>query len=170
MEPFEHLGKLGMTSRTETQARRQQLKDAGVDITYAELKKVLEVEANSEVYINDIYTVTVQDAVQAEMVLAGTDTGWPAMWYLSIKRTDREVIWDWRELQEIKNLICGEANEGFQLFPAQDRVVDTANQYHLFVLKEAKLCIPVGFPAGVVTDNPVPNTKQRTLEKEISDD
>lgn len=170
MEPFQHLGKIGMKSRTEIQARRQQLRDAGVDITYAELKKVHEVEADSEVYLNDTYTVTVQDAVQAEMVNTDTDAGWPAMWYLSIKRTDREVIWDWRELQEIKNLICGKDNEGFQLFPAQDRVVDTANQYHLFVLKEAKLCIPVGFPTGMVTDALIPNTKQRTLEKEGGDD
>ena len=85
------------------------------------------------------------------------------MWYLSIKRNDKEVIWDWRELQQIKNLICGESNEGMQLFPAEDRVVDTANQYHLFVIKQPDLYIPVGFPARLVMDAPVLAAKQRPL-------
>lgn len=163
MQPFHHVGKVGMKTRKEIQERRQQLKDAGIDITYAELKKVLQTDADAELHVNDIYTVTVADAVQAQMVYAKRDTGWPAMWYLSIKRNDKEVIWDWRELQEIKNLLCGESNEGMQLFPAESRVVDTANQYHLFVIKQPNMFIPVGFPTRMVTDVPVLNAKQRTF-------
>ena len=163
MQPFHYVGKLGMKTKKEIQGWRQKLSDAGVDVTYAQLKQVLEVEAEAEVYVNDTYTVTKADAAQAQMVYAGKDTGWPAMWYLSIKRNDKEVIWDWRELQEIKNVTCGESNEGMQLFPAESRLVDTANQYHLFVIKQPGLFIPVGFPAREVTDIPVANTKQRKL-------
>ena len=164
MQPFHHVGKVGMKTKKEIQDWRQQLKDGGIDASYASLKKVFEVDAEAEVYVNATYTVTKADATQAHMVHAGEDTGWPAMWYLSIKRNDREVIWDWRELQEIKNLICGEDNEGMQLFPAEERVVDTANQYHLFVIKDAGLFFPIGFAVRNVTDAPITNTKQRTLE------
>ena len=164
MQPFYHAGKVGMRTKKEIQEWRQQLKDAGINAPYASLKKVFEVDAEAEVYVNDTYAVPKADATQAHMVHAGEDTGWPAMWYLSIKRNDKEVIWDWRELQEIKNLICGEDNEGMQLFPAEERVVDTANQYHLFVIKEAGLFFPIGFAVRNVTDAPVANTKQRTLE------
>jgi len=163
MQPFKHLGKVGMKSKKEIQYWRQQFKEAGVDSTYDQLKKMFEVEAEAEVYANDTYTVTKADAAQAQMVHVDADTGWPAMWYLSVKRNDQEVIWDWRELQEIKNLICGEDNEGMQLFPAEERVVDTANQYHLFVIKQAKLFIPLGFPDRHVSDASVANTKQRAL-------
>jgi hypothetical protein len=163
MQQFKHLGKVGMKSKKEIQTWRQQLKDAGIDVSYAQLKKVLKTDADAEVYVNDTYTVTKADASQAQMVYAKRDTGWPAMWYLSIKRNDKEVIWDWRELQEIKNQICGASNEGLQLFPAESRVVDTANQYHLFVIQQPNLFIPIGFPARKVTDIPIPNTKQRTL-------
>tara|TARA_R110000824_G_scaffold334659_4_gene521243 strand:- start:197 stop:697 length:501 start_codon:yes stop_codon:yes gene_type:complete len=163
MKPFHHVGKVGMRTKKEIQSWRQQLKDAGINASYAHLKKVFEVDAEAEVYVNDIYTVTKSDAAQAHMIHAGEDTGWPAMWYLSIKRNDKEVIWDWRELQEIKNLICGEDNEGMQLFPAESRLVDTANQFHLFVIKQPGLFIPVGFPVREVTDASVANTKQRTF-------
>ena len=99
MQPFYHAGKVGMRTKKEIQEWRQQLKDAGINAPYASLKKVFEVDAEAEVYVNDTYAVTKADATQAHMVHAGEDTGWPAMWYLSIKRNDREVIWDWRELQ-----------------------------------------------------------------------
>ena len=166
MQPFEYVGKVGMKTKKEIQAWRQQLKDAGVDVSNAQLKRVLAVEADAEVFVNDTYTVIKSDAAKAQMVYAGEDTGWPSMWYLSIKRNDKEVIWDWRELQEIKNLICGERNEGMQLFPAEDRVVDTANQYHLFVIKQPDLFIPVGFPERLVMDVPVLAAKQRPLNEE----
>ena len=162
MQQFRHIGKLGMKPKKEIQDWLRQLKSVGIYASYASLKKMFEVEAEAEVYVNDIYTVTKADAVQAEMV-QHRDGGWPPMWYLSIKRNDKEVIWDWRELQEIKNLICGESNEGMQLFPAESRVVDTVNQYHLFVLKEPNLFIPVGFPTREVSDSSLPNTKQRTF-------
>jgi len=58
--------------------------------------------------------------------------------WLSIKRRDKNWIRDWRELQKIKNMICGEEREGCELYPAESRLVDTSNQFHIFVLPEGE--------------------------------
>ena len=51
---------------------------------------------------------------------------------------------DWRKMQDIKNQLCGEAREAFEIYPAERRVIDDDDQYHLIVL-------PLGykFPFGV---------------------
>ena len=54
--------------------------------------------------------------------------------HLSIKRHDREPVSDWRDMQEIKNQIVGKEHEAVEIYPADSRLVDTANQYHLWVL------------------------------------
>lgn len=53
--------------------------------------------------------------------------------YLSVKRHDQEAIWSWRDLQRIKNELVGPECEGLQMFPAESRKLDEANQYHLWV-------------------------------------
>ncbi len=96
-----------------------------------------------ETYINDTYTVYVKDAEKF-------NENSPDMLWLSIKRNDRQPIHDWRDLQEIKNQIVGEEHEAVELYPSQDRVVDTANQYHLWVFKDKKFRFPFGFKGGYV--------------------
>jgi len=54
-------------------------------------------------------------------------------YHLSIKRNDQEIIRDWRDLQRIKNELFGPEAEAVELFPAESRLVDAANQYHLWV-------------------------------------
>ena len=76
----------------------------------------------------------------------------PRMAHLSIKRHDREPIRDWRDLQRIKNELCGTSAEACELFPAEDRLADTANQYHLWCL-EPGVQFPWGFNVGRVTDD-----------------
>lgn len=73
---------------------------------------------------------------------------WPRLIALSIKRIDREWIHDWRDLQEIKNLLVGPDHEAIELYPAEKRVVDTSNQYHLWVLAESRLRFPFGWDKG----------------------
>jgi len=70
------------------------------------------------------------------------------VWHLSIKRHDKEPIHDWRDLQEIKNAICGPEYEAMELYPAEFRVVDAANQYHLYVIMDKGVQIPVGYTTG----------------------
>lgn len=84
------------------------------------------------------------------------------VWTLSIKRHDREPICDWRDFQEIKNQLCGEQYEGIMLYPAESRVVDTANQYWMYVFMNEGWAVPCGFTTGVKTDDSkYGNAKQR---------
>jgi hypothetical protein len=76
---------------------------------------------------------------------------------LSIKRHDKQWPNDWRDAMRIKNEIAGPEVEAVELYPAQDRIVDTANQRYLW-------CFPpgaqptwdgehvIGFPAGLRLD------------------
>lgn len=53
--------------------------------------------------------------------------------HLSIRRTDRKACRDWRDFQQMKNQLCGDEREGVELYPAESRLVDTANQFHIWV-------------------------------------
>jgi hypothetical protein len=75
--------------------------------------------------------------------------------HLSIKRFDRGPVRDWRHLQQIKNEVVGPEAEAFEIFPAESRLVDTANQYHLWAIpaqtgidandpQQAVIVIPIG--------------------------
>jgi hypothetical protein len=72
------------------------------------------------------------------------------MWWLSIKRHDRRPIHDWRHLQRIKNALVGEQHEAVELYPAESRLVDTANQYHLWVLADPNKRFPMGWDQRLV--------------------
>lgn len=83
------------------------------------------------------------------------------MVHLSIKRLDRSPIHDWRELQDVKTTLLGPDVEGVELYPAEDRVVDTANQYHLWCAPPGER-FPFGFHEGRhVTEASVAGSVQR---------
>lgn len=112
---------------------------------------------------NNIFTVSVEGCdVPAPMG--------PVAW-LSIKRNDRQTIHDWRELQRIKNMIMGEECEAVELYPAESRVHDSANQYHLFCFAPGYR-LPFGYLGRLVcdetTDPTDPNgaSKQRPFSKD----
>ena len=50
---------------------------------------------------------------------------------LSIRRNDRKPSMDWRDMQWIKNQLLGPEIEAVQIFPAESRLMDAANQYYL---------------------------------------
>jgi hypothetical protein len=91
------------------------------------------------VFVNDRYTVY---AEEVRTSLGGLAL---RLVYLSIKRNDRGVVRDWRDLQAIKNAIVGFECEGVELYPAESRLVDAANQYHLFVVADPSFRWPFGF-------------------------
>ena len=72
----------------------------------------------------------------------------PPMVHLSIKRRDQQPVHDWRDLQRIKNELVGPEFEGIELYPAESRVVDTANQYHLWVVAEPGYRFEIGWNEG----------------------
>lgn len=56
-------------------------------------------------------------------------------WELSYRRRDRAPIHDWRVSQRIKNEICGPEAEGIELYPAESRLLDTANEYWIYAFE-----------------------------------
>jgi len=96
-------------------------------------------------------------------------SGWPSMLHLNCRRTDREANHDWRELQAIKNILVGPEHEAVELYPAESRLTDTANNYHLWVLADTKARFPFGFTGRVVfseEDAKKHGAKQRNHEKD----
>ena len=129
---------------------RELARTAGV--TEKRMKKVLrDMDRRGEVWVNDLYVVHKSDV----------GNGWTE---LSIRRQDREPITDWRHKQQIKNQLVGEECEGLELYPAESRLVDTANQFYMWVRTEPGDRIPVGFDDGrVVSDDEPGTTRQRPL-------
>lgn len=117
-----------------------------------------------EVWINDEYQVNIDKSV-----MAFNDT--MRVWHLSIKRLDKEPIHDWRDLQAIKNMLVGEEYEAIELYPSEKRVVDSANQYHLWAFiqhihDENKVPqFPIGWTRGNKRDeeDAISGAKQRKL-------
>jgi hypothetical protein len=93
-------------------------------------------------WMNDEYVV-----VEARAGRYAPD-GWT---HLSIRRSDRAPVRDWRDVQTIKNQLCGPEREGLELYPRESRLVDGANQFHLWVAPEG-VTIGVGYPTRDVTD------------------
>lgn len=129
------------------------------NVTIDEAHKIATRFRKERVYMNDIYQVNIADC----------DFYGSPMIHLSIKRRDKEAIHDWRHLQEIKNLLVGPECEGFELYPAESRLVDEANQYHLWVFTNPEQRIPVGDPTrkvGTPEQAARHGAKQRPFEHE----
>lgn len=100
------------------------------------------------------------------MVVATRDA--PGLVHLSIRRQDRKPFTDWRSLQEIKNQLVGPECEGVELYPAESRRVDAANQYHLWVIENPTFRFPFGFDAGrMVLEGDLGRSKQRPLSEKV---
>jgi hypothetical protein len=98
---------------------------------------------------NDLYTVIEKE--WQPMVINGKSV--PIVW-LSIRRNDRAPARDWRHFQRIKNQIVGEECEAIELYPAESRLTDSANQYHLWALRDPEERFPFGFFDGRVVFGP----------------
>jgi len=110
------------------------------------------------IYINGKYQVNVR-------LLEKDMNG--ALW-LSIKRYDKDWIHDWRELQEIKNKIAGPERIAVEIYPRESNLVDSSNQYHLWVLNKND-DIPFGFKERFVveghdTTHKTGGTRQRAFD------
>lgn len=97
-----------------------------------------------KVFVSDQYQVNVKFIDTKEKNMKG-------MLWLSIKRKDKNWMRDWRELQKIKNEIAGYEREGCEIFPAESRLVDTSNQFHIFVLPEGQK-FPWGYKDRLIVE------------------
>lgn len=99
-----------------------------------------------EVWKNNIYTVTVFRNMDGTII---PDEQVEVI-CLSIKANNKSVRRDWREFQKIKNEILGPEEEAVEIYPAESRLVDTANQYFLWCMKGKRA--PVGFVERLVAE------------------
>jgi len=118
---------------------------------------------DDEMWRNSRYQV----AIRRTMADDG-EGGLLEMAHLSIKRIDQLPIHDWRDLQRIKNELVGPNCEGIELYPAEDRVVDTANQYHIWCVNSGTFRFPFGWHEGALkvdaNDAEVTGAKQRKFD------
>lgn len=115
----------------------------GLSLTNEQAKQYYNEMYNCEVWKNDLYEVRVFRGSQADWLVH--EKLWKgSMDYLSIKRIDKKAIHDWRHLQLIKNELISEEREAIELYPKESRLMDTANQYHLFVFPK-DYSIPLGW-------------------------
>jgi hypothetical protein len=120
-----------------------------------------------EVWINDLYQVNVRRNIPCEGIK--DDNGNPVlMTHLSIKNKDRSANVDWRNFQYIKNQLVGDECEGAELFPAESRLIDGANQWHIFCFQNPEIRFPFGFFHGrMVTEKTfIKNVVQRPFPDE----
>ena len=123
-------------------------------VSKPEAKRIVEQMKAERVVLSDTYQVNITEII--------TPLG-PMTW-LSIKRRDKEAFHDWRELQNIKNAVVCSEREGCELYPAESRLVDTANQYHLWVLPEG-MRFPFGYTEREVISESKNGAIQRPFEK-----
>jgi len=95
--------------------------------------KAIDEQNSGEVWLNDIYQVAVHR--------------WSLDWIqLNIRRRDGgPILRDWRHFQRIKNEVVGEQHEACEIYPAESRLVDTANKFHLWVHADPTFSFPFGW-------------------------
>lgn len=107
------------------------------------------------VWLNDTYQV------QRRVVNDGKSV------HLNIRRRDGgPILRDWRHFQWIKNQLIGEECEAIEIYPAESRLVDTSNKYHLFGWLDPTYRVPVNmFETRDVSyeTGRTPGTRQRPL-------
>ncbi len=125
-------------------------------------------EIFAEIYVNNIYQVAVYRNKDADELVHVPELKGRCTW-LTIKRKDKRNVNNWQDMQTIKNRLVGTNCDAIQLFPAENRMVNTANQYHLIVLPE-DASIPFGWVTRVVdTNNRInePNKSAQSFKGEI---
>lgn len=104
-------------------------------------------DVGARLYLNSIY--------QVEYSVVNGPPPFGRIIYLSLKTKDKQPRHDWREMQRIKNDLVGEEVEAVEVYPAESRLVDTSNQYHLFCFPELQFergRLPFGYPDRLVAE------------------
>lgn len=153
-DPWKPLQQANAFSTSSTEATIQAtMKEYNLDREAAE-KRFQDYESSITYWINDLYQVAKRD-------LGGKMT------HLNIRRRDGATVHDWRHLQRIKNELIGAECEAIELYPAESRLVDTSNKYHLWCITDPEFRFPIGFDARDVRDadpgETIPGFRQRPL-------
>jgi hypothetical protein len=112
-------------------------------------------QAQCEYWLNNLYQVEVRRFPGDAAV------------QLNIRRRDGKALYrDWRHFQWIKNQLVGPECEAIELYPAESRMVDTSNKYHLWCCTDPTFRFKVGFGKRDVNYNrtsALAGLKQRAL-------
>jgi hypothetical protein len=101
---------------------------------------------SKEVWANDEYWAVLDKECEV-----GTHTSLldHPIWHLAIRRRNEKPLHDWPIIQGIKNKVVGEEFEAIELYPADSRIMDVGNVYHLWVLAPSDgETEPPRFPVG----------------------
>ncbi|HEY3900422.1 MAG TPA: hypothetical protein VGM54_17575 [Chthoniobacter sp.] len=80
--------------------------------------------------------------------------------HLCIRRHDGQPCTNWNHLQQIKTELIGAEHEAVELFPAESRLINTTNEYHLWAHPKSGYRFPFGFSwTRFVMDNPLSTTE-----------
>jgi hypothetical protein len=85
---------------------------------------------------------------------------------LSIKRRNKKPMGPerYRHFQRIKNELIGPEHEAAELFPAESRLLDSANQYQIFVHIDPTYRFPFGVNERLVSDTKLLGSVQQPFE------
>lgn len=154
-------GPKSVTGRTLDEAVYAVVYSTGLDPD--EVRRQLEEQesrsSDEELWINSRYQVILSR-------IPCQDPRLPTLVHLSIKRVDKECPGEehFRDFQRIKNELVGRGCEGVELYPTEDRLVDTANQFHLWCFDDATVRFPFGMGSRLVTGDSIIGTVQRPFE------
>lgn len=114
-----------------------------------------------ELWANERYTVEVRYITAPAPFGRGK--------WISFHDAARTATHDWREIQRIKNEVLGPEVEAVEIYPAESRLVDESNQFHLWAF-EGVQPFPFGYAVRSV-ETPeslalsAPQAKQRPFSK-----
>ena len=128
---------------------KDHLKKNGIRMTFKEAKRDLQDQLDeavtTEPFEDCMVTVRTGDQLRGRGVLHGpTEEFNDGCMMISFKKMDDSTMISWQQKQRIKNHFAGEEREAFEIFPSVHRLMDTANQYHLWVLPAGSQ-IPFGW-------------------------
>jgi hypothetical protein len=124
-----------------------------MNLSATEARKLLDDDvAKCETWINDLYQVQ-KRCLEHDVV------------HLNIRRRDgAAMVRDWRHFQLIKNQLIGPECEAVELYPAESRLVDSCNKYHLYGSADPTYRFPFGWEERDVSyeeHRDVPGMRQR---------
>lgn len=118
--------------------------------------KLTDTDDEGQFWENDTYCVRVVDVSR--------ESPWAKpMKRLGIQRKDQSAKRDWRDLQAIKNDVCGREAEAVEVFPAESRLVDPSNYTLLWVFPTWRLPIGVNHGRRVVSEMNAGGMPQRGI-------
>lgn len=145
----------------------QQMLDGYIGSTNHKEAKEIKTKVSKEcifsefgIYRNENYSVSVYPCIRA-------DENQPLAVYMKIRNIDWSAIHDWRDFQEIKNIMFGEECEGVEVYPPESLLQDTANTFWMVVFVDPTYRSFFTLTSGrnVTENDGNPLTQQRPFTK-----